>query len=180
MKSLDAKGLGLVELCVGIVIFTLLAESAVMTRLVLARKSVDLIDRNYARLKGLQMTEELESQANGNPSSGGSVLDGFNDGVSFNLNLTTDKSVTDPGDPLSDNRRTNGHWRYLRQVQVHPVDVNPLARQVAVKIWLCASDSNPPSPGLLLATVSGMIVPGAPASRGITVLSGAATLLLNQ
>ncbi len=180
MKSLDAKGLGLVELCVGIVVFTLFAESAVMMRLVLARKSIALMDRNYARLKGLQMMDELEAQANGNPSSGGSVLGSFNDGVSFNLCLTTDKSVSDPGDPLSDNRRTNGHWRYLRQVQVNAVDGNPLARQVAVRLWLCASDGTPSSPGLLLATTSGMIVPGVPESRGITVLSGATTLFLNQ
>jgi hypothetical protein len=180
MKTLDAKGMGMVELLIGVLIFTLLAESVVMMRLVVARKTVRQADQNYASLKGLQMTNELEAQANGNPFYGGAVLDGFNDGVSFNLNLTTDKSVNDPGDPLSGNRQTNGHWHYLRQVQVSPVDGNIWARQVVVKVWICASDGNSPSPGLLLATVSGMIIPGTALSKGITLLSGGTTTLMNQ
>ncbi len=180
MKTLDAKGIGMVELLFGILILTFLAESIVMMQMVLARKITRQMDQSYARLKGLQMMDELEAQANSNPFYGGAILDSFNDGVSFNLNLTTDKSVSDPGDPLSGNRQANGHWRYLRQVQVSPVGGNTGARQVSVKVWICASDGNPPSPSLLLATVSGVIIPGLPLSKGITVLSGATTTLMNQ
>ncbi len=61
---------------------------------------------------------------------------------------------------MSGNQLANGHWRYLRQIQVNPVDTNPQARQVIVKIWKCASDTAPLVPGLLLNTTIGTVVPG--------------------
>jgi hypothetical protein len=161
MKRLDSKGLGMVEMCIGMLILTFIAQSVVLARLVLARKTLSLEDHSYASMKAQQMFNELSAQANSNPVFGGGILDGYSDGPLYNLVLTTDKAVSQPADPLSGNRQANGHWRYLRQVQVNPVDGNPQARQVVICIWKCASDSNPLVPGLLLTTTIGTVVPGA-------------------
>jgi hypothetical protein len=59
----------------------------------------------------------------------------------------------DPGDPLSGNRHANGRWRYLRQIKVNPVAIDPDARDVIIKIWQFASDDNPFVPGILLTTL---------------------------
>jgi hypothetical protein len=160
MKRLDAKGLGMVEMCIGLLILAFIAQSAVLARLVLARKIVSIEDHGFASIKAQQMFNELAAQANGNPYYGGGLLDSYSDGSQFNLVLTTDKLVQHPDDPLSGNQRANGHWRYLRQVQVNPVDTNPQARQVIIKIWICASDMAPLAPGLLLNTTLGTVTPG--------------------
>jgi hypothetical protein len=160
MKRLDSKGLGMVEMCIGMLILTFFAQSVVLSRLVMARKTVSLEDHSYASMKGQQMFNELAALANGNPIYGGGLLDSYSDGPQYNLVLTADKSVSKPDDPLSGNRLANGHWRYLRQVQVSPVDDNPQARQVIIKVWRCASDTSPMVPGLLLATTIGTVLPG--------------------
>ncbi len=160
MKRLDAKGLGMVEMCIGLLILTFIAQSVVLARLVLARKTISIDDHGFASMKAQQMFNELSAQANANPYYGGALLDGYSDGSQFNLVLTTDKQVLQPDDPVSGNRKADGHWRYLRRVQVNPVDTNPQARQVIIKIWKCASDTSPLVPGLLLNTTIGTVMPG--------------------
>ncbi|HTC21968.1 MAG TPA: hypothetical protein VK859_14015 [bacterium] len=160
MKRLDSKGLGMVEMCIGMLILTFIAQSVVLSRLVMARKTVSLEDHSYASMKAQQMFNELAALANANPVFGAGILDGYSDGPQYNLVLTADKAVSQPDDPLSGNHQANGHWRYLRQVQVNPADDNPLARQVIVRVWRCASDSNPLVPGLLLTTTVGTVLPG--------------------
>jgi hypothetical protein len=160
MKKLDAKGLGMAEMCMAMVILALLAQSVVLARLVSARRTAALEDSGYASMKALQIFNELLAQANSNPWNSGGILDGYNDGLQFNLVLTIDKSVNQPGDPLSGNRQTDGHWRYLRQVQISPVSTDPQSRQVVINIWRCASDNNPMAPGILLTTIVATVVPG--------------------
>ena len=112
--------------------------------------------------KALAMFNEMESQAAGQWGAG-EVLDRYNDVVPFNPVLTTDKALDRPGgnpaDPLSANRLTNGHWRYLRHVQVNPCRGNRRARQVVVRIWRCGSNARPEVGGALLATMAGIIGP---------------------
>ena len=168
MKRLNSKGLGMVEMCLGMLILTFIAQSVVLARLVLARKTLSFEDHSYASLKAQQMFNELSAQANSNPGFAGGILDGYSDGPQFNLVLTTDKQVQQPGDPLSGNQQANGHWRYLRQVQIKPVDGNPQARQVIINIWRCASDNPPMVPGLLLTTTIGTVTPGTPPSYSQT------------
>jgi hypothetical protein len=160
MKRLDSKGLGMVEMCIGMLILTFIVQSVVLSRLVMARKTVSLEDHGYASMKGQQMFNELTALTNSNPVFGGGILDSYSDGSQYNLVLTADKAVSQPDDPLSGNRQANGHWRYMRQVQVNPVDDNPQARQVIIKVWRCASDNNPMVPGLLLTTTIGTVLPG--------------------
>ncbi len=168
MKRLDEKGLTLLDMCLTILILGLISQSMVLSLMVLTRKIVALQDRSYAAMKAQQMFNELEAYANGNPYTGGMILNGYNDNSQYNLILTADKQVSLPGDPLSDNRQENGHWRYLRQIQVSPAAGNPQARQVAVKVWKCASDGNPMVPGILLTTTVGTVIPGAPATYSQT------------
>lgn len=156
MTRLNSRGFGLVELCIAMLILAMFAETVAVARLVGARKTVALLDQGFAKMKALQMMEELKAQANRVPIYGALLLDYFNDGEQANSILTTDKEVDKPGgnagDPLSGNRLTNGHWRYLRKIQVSPVESDLTARRVVIKIWKFASDSDPLVPGLLLAT----------------------------
>src|SRR5580658_6864554 len=162
MKRLDSKGLvSLAQICIAMLILALFAQSIVLARLVLARRTIALEDSTFASLKALQMFNELLAQANGNQWLGAYILDGYSDGSQYNLVLTTDKFVSRPGDPVSENFQNNGHWRYLRQVEVNLVAGNPQARQVVINIWRCASDGNPLVPGVLLTTVVGTVIPGA-------------------
>ncbi len=161
MKRFGAEGLGMVELLFGMLILTFFAQSLTLTRLVMARKTLSQEQHAFAGLKALQMYNELTASANAAPWNGGQVLDSYNDGVDYKLNLSADKAISDPGDPLSGNRLANGHWVYLRRIQVSPTPSAPQARQVTIQLWRCASDQVPLVPGLLLATVSGVITPGA-------------------
>lgn len=157
MKKLDPKGFSLVELCFAALILAIMAQTFMMARMVVAKKTLSLSDHNYAELKADQMFNELQAEANTNPYFGGMILDGFNDGTNYNLVLTTDKAVTFPGSPLSGNQQAGGHWRFLRQVQVNPSFYPPGSRLVVINVWRCASDGNPLVPGLLLTSVSGTI-----------------------
>jgi hypothetical protein len=159
MKRLDPKGFSLVELCFAVLILAILAQSFVMARLVLAKKALSFSDHNYAELKANQIFNELQACSNTDPNWGGTVLDGYNDGLQYNLVLTADKAVTFPGDPLSGNQQAGGHWRFLRQVQVTPVYGPSQARLVVINIWRCASDGKTLVPGLLLTSLSGTITP---------------------
>ncbi len=159
MRELDSKGISLIEMCIAIVILGLTAQATVQFWKVFTERTVNLEDKGYASMKAQQMINELLAQSSNNPQNGPAILDGYSDGSQFNLELTTDKQVNDPGNPLSGNRLSNGHWRYLRQVQVSPVSSIPQARQVVVRVWKCASDGSPLVPGLLLATQVEMVIP---------------------
>jgi hypothetical protein len=165
MKRLNAGGHSLVEMCFAMLILALLGQMAAMGLLVVNRKTLDHRDHSYAALKAQQMFNELQATANSSPGSGGEALDRLNDGAQYQLVLTTDPQVTSPDDPVSGNLKTNGHWRYLRQVQVSPApDLGPWSRQVVIRVWRCASDGAPPLPGLLLSTALGPVIPGNPPS----------------
>ncbi len=161
MKRINSVGVSLTEMCVAIVILGLTAQATVQFWKVFTRQTIALEDKSYASMKARQMFEELLAQSNGNPANGLEILDSYNDGSQYNLMLTTDKLVTDPGNPLSGNRLANGHWRYLRQVQVNPVNNIVQSRQVVIRVWNCASDHNPLLPGVLLATLTEMVLPEA-------------------
>ena len=160
MKRLDAQGFSLVKLMFMVLIFAIIAQCVVLTLMVMGKKTVSLEDHCYASVKGAQMYNELQAYANNNPYWGGQILDGYNDGTAYSLLLTADKSVTQPDDPLSGNRLFNGHWRYLRQIQVEPGGGPYMSRNVVVYIWRCESDGNTKVPGLLLNTTLGNMVPG--------------------
>jgi hypothetical protein len=160
MKRLNSKGLSLVEMCFAILILSMVAQWAVLVELVLTKKTLAQQDRGFAQMKAQQIFNELQACANASPGLGAGVLDGYNDGTHYDLDLTIDKKASGPGDPLSGNRQGNGHWRFLRQVQISPVDGVPQARLAVVRIWRCESDGDPLVPGLLLTTALGLVVPG--------------------
>ena len=159
MKRLNSDGISLIELCITIVVLALVAQATVQFWKVFTVQTVSLEDKSYAGMKAQQMLNELLAQSGSNSANGTAILDSYNDNSQYNLMLTTDKLVSDPGNPLSGNRLSNGHWRYLRQVQVNPVATDPLARQVLIHIWKCASDSSPLVPGKALTTINEMIIP---------------------
>ena len=167
IKRLTEKGFGLVEVLLGVTILAIVAQSMVLSRVMLARATVAKGDRSYASLKSLQILEEIKGQAE-DAIYGAGVVDSFNEPTTEVANplLTADKAVARPDDPLSGNRLTNGHWRYLRQVRVEPVTGNSSARQVTVKVWKYATNERPFLPGLLLSSRTVIYDPGAALHAG--------------
>src|SRR5581483_6550297 len=163
MRKLNQSGFNLVELMIAVGILAGLASSVMMARSYMTRVTVKNTDKAYATQKAVQMYEELRSLVNGNEKLGVSVLDDYSDGSKFDNVLTTDSTVdtklpgANPADPLSANIKSNGNWRFLRQIQVNRVANDANARQVIIKVWRYASDQNPTLTGDLLATVAGML-----------------------
>jgi hypothetical protein len=91
------------------------------------------------------MFEELRALVGGSEGDV-SVLDDYTDRAEINTVLTTDRTVDveapavkNPADPLSGNRMVNGHWKFLRRVQIQKVANDPYVRQVTVKVFRYAS-----------------------------------------
>src|SRR5579872_4896754 len=95
LNKLNSWGYGLIELCIAMVILAMVAETLAVTRLVVAKSAVAFRDRSFAKMKALQMMEELQAQVNSNPWYGAALLDGYKDadGPHANPVLTTDKIV---------------------------------------------------------------------------------------
>ncbi len=115
-------------------------------------------DKQFAIQKSISMLEELKSlvQVEDDETT---VLDSYDDGTRFQPELTTDRSVTDPASPPSDNERDDsGSWKYARQVTVSllPGTNDPNVRLVNVKVVRNA-DQNGDGQRDLLAEVAGVI-----------------------
>ena len=159
LKRLDAKGLTLVELLFAVGILAVVALSVLSSRYFMAKRGQIVSDKAFAAEKAIQMMEELKSLvANSGQSTGGvAVLDTYDDGSSFyNPVLTTDKSVSSPGDPLSNNRTSGNGWRFLRNISIQHVPNDPLARKVFIRVFK-SSDSSPSQPDTDLADVGGIL-----------------------
>ena len=172
-RRFNSQGYTLVELSIAVLILAAMAGSVMMARTFVAKQTVNNQDQAYATQKAIQMFEELKALAAGNVA----VLDNYSDGSQFNTVLTTDKNVDtwppssgNAGNALSGNRKTNGHWRYLRQVAVNKVAYDSYVRQVIINVFLYASDTDPSQGGKLLATVGGELRTNAPPNAPTQVM----------
>jgi prepilin-type N-terminal cleavage/methylation domain-containing protein len=169
--KLNQKGYTLIELAVATAVMAVLATTVVIANQFVNKQGVANADRTFATEKAVQMYEELRTLVSGNESVGAGVLNDYNNFNTFDYVLTTDPNVDtgtnggaagNPGDPLSGNFKSDGHWRYMRQVEVNPVANDTQARQVTVKVYLYPGDyavlSSPiTQTGPLLATVGGIL-----------------------
>lgn len=173
MRRLKPSGYTFVELAIAMGIMGIMASSVMIARNLSSKQTVSTGDKAYAAEKAVQMFEELKALAGGRETSL-TFLDQFSDpiyvagsGVSFyNPLLTTDAAVSQEGvtnmakaevDPVSGNKLTNGHNRYVRRITISRMANDPYARQVDVKVWLYAADSAPLQGGTLLADVGGIL-----------------------
>jgi len=159
LKKFNQKGVSLVELMIAVAILGIMTTSVIMARGFMAKQTIRTNDKAFATEKAIQMFGELKSLVSGS-ETGINILDNYSDGTTYNTVLTTDKTVdTAPpgsgnaGNALSGNIKTNGHWRYLRQVGVTPLPNDSSARLVTIKLWLYGSDANPTSPPLQPGTI---------------------------
>jgi len=166
--KLNQKGYTLIELAVATAVMAVLATTVVIANQFVNKQGVANADRTFATEKAIQMYEELRTLVSGNEGVGAGVLNNYSNGDNFDQVLTTDPNVdtglatANPGDPLSGNFKSDGHWRYMRQVEVDPVANDTQARQVTVKVYLYPGDyatlSSPiTQTGTLLATVGGIL-----------------------
>ncbi|HET9869827.1 MAG TPA: prepilin-type N-terminal cleavage/methylation domain-containing protein, partial [bacterium] len=163
LKRLGQRGVSLVELVIAVAIMATMASSVILARGLMAKQTVRTDDRAFATQKAIQMFGELKSLVSGS-ETGVQILDNYSDGTYYNTVLTTDKNVdtSPPGsgnaaNVLSGNRKSNGNWRFLRQISVVPLVNDTSARLVSIKVWLYAGDQNPGQPGELLSEVSGIM-----------------------
>lgn len=155
LKKLDQRGLTLVELLVSMTILAMVALAVISARYFVAKRGVDVNDKAYAAEKAIQMMEEIKSVAVG----GTAVLDSYDDGSNtFNPLLTTDKNVTNPGDPLSGNRTSPSGtgWRFLRNISIQHMSDDPTARQVYIRVFR-SSSADSTLPDIELADVGGVV-----------------------
>ena len=115
-------------------------------------------DKQFAVQKAVSMLEELKSLVEVQ-SSPATMLDAYDDGANTRTVLTTDKSVSNPAAPGSDNLAlAPGNWKYLRQISVSllPGTTDPNVRLVAVRVYRNRDDNGDGSPDSL-AEVAGVI-----------------------
>ncbi len=162
VKRINESGMTLVELVIASAIMATMASTVILARSLMAKQAVNTNDRAFAAQKAIQMYQELRALVNGNENAI-NLLDNYSNGTQYDYVLTTDKTVdtgtssANPANALSGNIKTDGNWRYLRQVLVNHISYNADLRQVIVKVWRYASDQNPTEPGQLLAEVDGML-----------------------
>lgn len=154
IRKLDAKGVTLVELLIASAILAMVALAVMSSRYFLAKRTGVMDDKAYAAEKAMQMMEEIKSIG----AQSTAILDNYADGSnSYNPLLTTDPSVTNPGDPLSGNRTTpSGGWRFLRNISIQHMSNSTTGRLVYIRVFR-SSDSNPTLPDTDLADVSGIV-----------------------
>ena len=76
-------------------------------------------DKSIATQRSISILEELKSLVEIN--NGGqdvTLLDDYDDGITYNPILTTETGIADPSHPTSGNVRLEGGWKYERQVSV--------------------------------------------------------------
>ncbi len=149
-----AWGLTLTEIVVAVAVMAIVSLSASYLVIFLAKQSNRSNEREFAAQKASQMMEELRAfverldQTNSSSING---LDAFDDGNRYNFLLTTDKAITDPGDPLSGNPQK----KYQRQVFIIKVPDDSHARRVEIYIYRVKDKE-------LLASTVGVLRTGTP------------------
>jgi len=95
-------------------------------------------EKDFATQKAIQIVNELRAYVQGGGETHADMLDNYDDGIVSLPVLTTQKGVTEPADPLSENQlNPDGNWNYLRRVNVYPVpnENSRDVRMVHVKIF---------------------------------------------
>lgn len=157
-KLNQQRGFSVVEVIAATVIFSTVIAGAGQFQSAMMQKTVRNNDKSFAGEKALQMYDEMRAFVQSNQESFLTSLDNYSDGNGYNWNLTTTSgSIDDPADPLSGNKRNNGKWAYIRQIQVDPVPNDDYARQVNVKVWKANPQNHTKPMGAPLAAISGVL-----------------------
>ena len=164
MKNFQ-KGFTLLEAMLAVSILAIVSMSIVYIQNYMSKQSVMIKEKAFATEKAIQIMEELRSLVAGSEKEQVDVLDNYDDGSTYNTVLTSNKLITDAGNPLSGNTNRGGVWKYLRRVQVQHIADDPYARKVYVDIYR----NDPGNPGqpletlaetiALLRTITGSLVP---------------------
>ncbi len=166
IRKLKPGGYTLIEMAIATTLLAIMSTTVIMANRFVNKQGVENQDRTFATEKAIQMYEELRALVNGNEQLGVGVLEDYSNFNQYDLVLTTDKHVdtglagANPADPLSGNFKSDGNWRYMRQIEVNVVANDTQARQVTVKVFRYPGDyaaNNQTQPGVLLATVGGIL-----------------------
>jgi hypothetical protein len=107
------------------------------------RGSQDNMNKQFAMQKAVSMLEELRAlvqvEGQGNNAA---VLDSFDDGVTNQTILTTQKNILQPGEPASGNRKIGGTWLFERRITVQKVAGANDLRLVNVKVFVNDAGGN--------------------------------------
>ena len=129
-RRLDEAGVSLVEMLIAVAIMAVMASSLISVRMFMAKQTLKVKDKAFASQKALQIMEELRAVVDEKEQASILKLDNFNDGDPgigdattrvFPV-LTSLKDVADPLNPLSNNIRIGGDWKYVRNIEVAPTE----------------------------------------------------------
>ncbi|HAM39357.1 MAG TPA: hypothetical protein DCP53_08210 [Elusimicrobia bacterium] len=136
-------GFTLVEMILTIVILSIVVLSLTKIQYFMSTNSLRIKEKSFATQKVIQMMEELRSLVAGAEKSQISLLDDYDDGIKYSPVLTSDKSVTDPQSPSSNNVKINNGWKYLRRISVlkNPED-GAFTRRIYIRVYKASSNTS--------------------------------------
>ncbi len=151
------RGTTFVEVIVGLLLVSILTFAALYVMGTGNATTKHNLDKQFCTEKAISMLEELKALVQIRGSSV-AVLDAYDNGATYQQVLTTDTSITLPGDPVSGNSAVYGGWKYKRLVNVSllPGVTDSTVRLVKVKVCLDQDDNGDGQPDIV-AEVAGVI-----------------------
>lgn len=136
MRGATERGMTLAEtlMALAIVGITIVFSAQMLSSA--TRRTQDNMHRQFATQKAVSMLEELRSLIQTQSGPGAQVLDDYDDGVTSQALLTTQREITDPATPASGNQRIGPGWLYARRITVQKVPAANDLRLVNVKVYI--------------------------------------------
>lgn len=148
----DERGMTLTEVLVSLAIVAVIVAFSMTMVSTALRGTQDNLHKQFATQKAVSMLEELRALIQTQSGTTTVVLDDYDDGTTNSVILTTQRTVTDPADPASGNRRAGGQWIYERRITVQRVRGANDLRIVNVKVFVREAAAT-----RLLAEVAGVL-----------------------
>lgn len=158
-----ARGFGLLEVLISGSLVVLAAMAAVAYVARSAQHADWSRDKVFARQKALSILAELRAYVEGGEGEVAADLDGFDDGITQQPNLTIAPDPDDPGafvapeHPVSGNIMDSGQWRWFRRISVRAFPgVNTRDLRICT-VRMFRMRAGDPLPGESMAEVSSVI-----------------------
>ncbi|HWW60138.1 MAG TPA: type II secretion system protein, partial [Thermoanaerobaculia bacterium] len=130
------RGMTLVEAIVSIAIVGMIIAFSTTLLTTAYRGTQDNENKQFATQKAVSMLEEMRALIQVAEGANASVLDDYDDGVTNQSILTTERGVTDPADARSGNTKIGGTWLFERRISVQKVPGANDLRLVNVKVFV--------------------------------------------
>lgn len=118
MRRHPQSGITLLEMLIALVMLSISMMAAVYFISASFQGTKHNSDKDFAIQKAIGILEEMKSLVEVNNGQDVTLLDDYDDGITFDPILTIQDGVTDPKHPASGNFQDGHGWRYERQISV--------------------------------------------------------------